>query len=108
MATTSLVEEVGISGKTKKTTSVFWRNVPEEEQFRNLHMPGVILNRSKTASKNSETTKRVKVVQKSKSDSAISNTRSNEVFIANKQAIIHPKESNQTTNVTGIVIVLFL
>ncbi|XP_046849555.1 bromodomain-containing protein DDB_G0280777-like [Xenia sp. Carnegie-2017] len=64
-------------------------------------MPGVILNRSKTASKNSETTKRVKVVQKSKSDSAISNTRSNEVFIANKQAIIHPKESNQTTNVTG-------
>lgn len=75
MANARVVETAHISGKARKKTSVFWSTVPENEQFKNVKVPGVTLNRFNDVKKDKETTKHVQVVQKSKSDSAILNKR---------------------------------
>ena len=81
MANAREVEEVAISGKSRKKTNVFWRTVPEREQFSNVKVPGVVLDRFKDSTNNTKPKKYAEVVQKSKSDSAILNTRSDPLTV---------------------------
>ncbi|XP_028411156.1 uncharacterized protein LOC114533759 [Dendronephthya gigantea] len=84
MANTRTVEGVALSGKTRKKTSVFWSTVPEKEQFINVQVPGVAMGGFTDTRKDSHAQKFAQVVQKSKSDSAILNTR-NDPLTVNKQ-----------------------
>jgi hypothetical protein len=90
MANARAVEEASISGKTRKKTSVFWSTVPENEQFRNVQVPGVALDRLKGTKRDKQAQKYVQVVQKSKSDSAVLNTRTDPLTV-NKQGKVGHK-----------------
>lgn len=100
MANARAVEEVPKSGKTRTKTSIFWSTVPEKEQFRNVQVPGVALDRFKDAKNNTQAQKYVQVVQKSKSDSAISNTRSDPLTV-NKQGKTGHKFAVKQNDLSG-------
>jgi hypothetical protein len=100
MANARAVEEVSISGKTRKKTSVFWSTVPENEQFRNVQVPGVALDRFKDSKKDIQAQKYVHVVQKSKSDSAIMNAR-NDLLNVNKQGKVGHKFAVKKNDLLG-------
>lgn len=94
MANTQTVKEVPISAKSRAKTNVFWSTVPENEQFRNVQVPGVALDRFADAKKSTQPQKYVQVVQKAKSDSAI-------LSIASKQEKASHKFGVKQSDVLG-------
>ena len=87
MANARAVKEAPISAKSRTKTNVFWSTVPENEQFRNVQVPGVALDRFTCAKQSTEPQKHVQVVQKAKSDSAILDITSKQGKVGHKFAV---------------------
>ena len=106
MANTRTVKEVPISAKSRTKTNVFWSTVPEYEQFRNVKVPGVALDRSTDVKKSTQPQKYVQVVQKAKSDSAISSLASKQEKAGHKfvvhQGNVSGKQNDESAFFKGI------
>ena len=70
-----VLEGLPLLGKTKKKTNVFWSTVPENEQFRNVRVPGVAVEAFRSDEMNSIQQPRIQTVRRSKSDSAVPSSR---------------------------------